>query len=52
MYVATVIWDGLSRTVEVDAADTEPLVGMGMLDSHSLRIDVRTGGLVTVSALP
>ena len=52
VYVATVMWDGLPRTVEVEAADTEPLVGMSLLDRHSLRIDVLRDGIVTVSALP
>jgi clan AA aspartic protease len=51
VYVATVMWDGQPRTVEVEAADTEPLVGMSLLDRHSLRIDVLRGGVVTVSAL-
>ncbi|MBI2179544.1 MAG: clan AA aspartic protease [Deltaproteobacteria bacterium] len=31
VYVATVMWDGQSRTVEVEAANTEPLVGMSLL---------------------
>lgn len=35
VYTATVLWDGLPRTVEVEAADTEPLVGMSLLDHHS-----------------
>jgi clan AA aspartic protease len=52
VYVATVMWDGQPRTVEVEAADTEPLVGMSLLDRHSLRIDVLRGGVVTVTALP
>ena len=52
VYVASVMWDGQPRTVEVEAADTEPLVGMRLLDRHSLRIDVLRGGVVTVSALP
>ena len=51
VYVATVIWDGQPRTVEVEAADTEPLVGM-ILEHHALRIDVLNGGLVTITALP
>ena len=51
VYVASVMWDGQPRTVEVEAADTEPLVGMSLLDRHSLRIDVLRGGVVTVSAL-
>lgn len=51
VYVATVMWDGQSRTVEVEAANTEPLVGMSLLDRHSLRIDVLRGGVVTITAL-
>lgn len=52
VYLATVIWDGKPRTVGVEAADTEPLVGMGLLDHHALRIDVLNGGVVTITALP
>jgi clan AA aspartic protease len=52
VYVASVMWDGQPRTVEVEAADTEPLVGMSLLDRHSLQIDVVKGGAVTISAIP
>jgi clan AA aspartic protease len=52
VFVATVIWDGHPRTVEVEAAKTEPLVGMSLLDRQSLREDVFPGGVVTVTALP
>ena len=52
VYAAGVIWDGLIRTVEVDAANAEPLVGMSLLDRHSLLIDVVRGGSVTIAALP
>jgi clan AA aspartic protease len=52
VYIATVIWDGQSRTVAVEAADTEPLVGMSLLDGHTLRIDVLSGGVVTITAFP
>lgn len=52
VYIGTVIWDGQPRTVEVEAADTEPLVGMTLLDRHSLRIDVLSGWVVTIMALP
>jgi len=52
VYIATVIWDGQPRTIEVEVADTEPLVGMSLLDRHSLRIDVLSGGVVTIAALP
>ena len=52
VYVATVTWDGQLRTVTAEAADTDPLVGMSLLDRHSLRIDVLRGGVVTISAFP
>ena len=52
VHVATVLWDGQLRTVEVEAADAEPLVGMSLLDRHSLRMDVLAGGIVTITALP
>lgn len=52
VYSATLLWDGQLRTAEVEAVDTEPLVGMGLLEHHSLRIDVLTGGSVTITALP
>jgi clan AA aspartic protease len=52
VYMATVIWDGQPRTVEVEAADTDPLVGMGLLEHHALRIDILNGGSVTITALP
>ncbi len=52
VYVGTVMWDGRPRTVEVEAADTEPLVGMSLLENHSLHIDVRSGGAVSIAALP
>lgn len=52
VFVASVMWDGRLRTVEVESADTEPLVGMSLLDRHSLHIDVVRGGIVNISAIP
>ena len=52
VYAVIVIWDSQSRTVETDAADTEPLLGMGMLSGHDLRMQVVSGGTVTIEALP
>jgi clan AA aspartic protease len=51
VYAATVIWDGQARMVEIDAADTDPLVGMGLLYGHEVRIQVINGGAVTIEAL-
>lgn len=51
-YEATVIWDGLTRRVSVDEADTDPLVGMGLLDGYELSIEVVSGGAVAIELLP
>lgn len=50
-YIGTVLWNGKDRTVEVDAADTDPLVGMGLLRGHGLRVDVVENGTVKIEEL-
>ena len=52
VYAATVLWDGQARVVEIDAADTDPLVGMGLLYGYEVRIQAIEGGAVTIEALP
>ena len=52
IYEAAVIWDGQSRIVEVDSADTDALLGMALLDGYALRIEVTNGGAVEVNKLP
>jgi clan AA aspartic protease len=52
VYTATVIWDGQPRSVIADAADTDLLVGMGLMYRYDLRIQVVDGGTVTIEALP
>ena len=49
-YGITVLWDGHLEGIEVDAADTSPLVGMLLLDGHELSIQVRAGGRVLIQA--
>ena len=50
VYDATVLWDGRARYIEIDEADTTPLVGMLLLDEHSLSIEVEVGGRVSIQA--
>ena len=45
-----VLWDGRSISVAADTADTTPLVGMQLLDRHSLYVDVAVGGRVVIQA--
>lgn len=52
IFEATVIWDGQFREIEINAADTEPLLGMRMLWGYRLQVDTLEGGLVTISELP
>lgn len=49
IHVGVVRWDGRLRTVEVNAADTEPLVGMGMLRRHELRLHAVPGDSVNIT---
>jgi clan AA aspartic protease len=51
-YAVTVQWDGGQRTVQVEAIENQPLVGMALLEHHELQIQVRDGGSVTITALP
>jgi len=52
VHLATIVWDGVQRTVEVDAVDGAPLVGMKLLEGCELRIKVVSGGLVTIETPP
>jgi predicted aspartyl protease len=52
IHEASVIWDGQFRPIEINSADTEPLLGMKMLRGYRLQVDTIQGGLVTVAPLP
>ena len=51
IYEATVDWDGKTRRVPVDEAETAPLIGMSLLAGYELTIQTQPGGNVTVKAL-
>jgi clan AA aspartic protease len=51
VYVAKVIWDGKERRVFVDEADTDPLVGMALLNGYELKMQVRSRGTITIKRL-
>lgn len=48
IYNGTVIWDGRALLVELDEADTTPLIGMAMLTGHDLHIEIEVGGQVAI----
>jgi clan AA aspartic protease len=51
VYRGTVIWDGQLQSVEVNASETTPLVGMSLLEGYELRIQAIQGGTVRISTL-
>ena len=50
VYGITILWDGEPRYIETGAVGVDPLVGMSMLRSHDLNIQVRAGGRVLIKA--
>jgi len=44
------LWDGQPRHIEAHALGSTPLVGMLLLDSHNLNIEVVDGGSVVIQA--
>ena len=51
VYGVTALWDGQHRFVDAVEADTIPLVGMALMDSHSLRLDIVDGGRVVIQPM-
>jgi hypothetical protein len=51
VFTATVVWDGRAGRVSVDEADSDPLVGMGLLTGFELKVQVRPRGKVTIKRL-
>jgi hypothetical protein len=45
------VWDGGLLTIPVDEADSEPLVGMSLMNGYQLVVQVFPGGLVQISKL-
>ena len=51
VYGVTVVWDGQPRYVETAALGTDGLVGMMLLDGHSLYVEIVAGGRVVVQTM-
>lgn len=52
MFVGVVIWDGQMREVEINAAETDSLIGMGLLEDYKLEMEGRPNGEVRITSLP
>lgn len=48
VYGVTALWDGQPRLVDADEADTTPLIGMALMDGHSLYVEITDGGRVAI----
>ncbi len=46
VYKAVVIWDGHLLTIPVDEADSEPLIGMSLMEGYQLKVQIFEGGHV------
>ena len=51
VYAATVIWDGSRKLVEVNAATSGVLIGMGLLEGYKLEVNSTPDGIVTITSL-
>lgn len=51
VYEATVVWDRRARQINVDEADTVPLVGMSLMKGYHLDADLCDGGRVILRRL-
>ncbi len=49
VYEAIVVWDGDPLTIPVDEADSDPLIGMSLMEGYQLTVQVFEGGLVELS---
>jgi len=48
IYSAVVHWDTQPRNILVEAVDTDPLIGMGLMHQYELTIQAVDGGSVTL----
>ena len=47
-----IVWDGRPRLILIEQAETEPLLGMGLLRDHELHLQAIPGGFVRIEAVP
>ncbi|MCC6361648.1 MAG: clan AA aspartic protease [Phycisphaerales bacterium] len=51
VYAGEAIWNERRVPIEIDEADTDPLLGMALLAGHELNVKVHRGGEVRITAL-
>jgi clan AA aspartic protease len=49
VYEAVLIWDGETISIPIDEADSEPLVGMSLMEGYQLMMQISEGGCVQLN---
>jgi clan AA aspartic protease len=52
VHTGIIIWDCAPRSVEIEAANAQPLVGMELMRGHELRAHVVPSGYLSIAAVP
>jgi clan AA aspartic protease len=52
VYAGVVIWNGKSRSINVQALGVQNLIGVAMLAGHDVALRVTDGGKVSIDAIP
>jgi clan AA aspartic protease len=50
-YQGFVVWDGELRPLVIDVVDSVPLLGMGLLEGHELRLQAIADGALQITPL-
>ncbi|MER3491611.1 MAG: clan AA aspartic protease [Mastigocladus sp. ERB_26_2] len=51
IYEAVIVWDGQLLRIPIDEADSDPLVGMSLMEGYELIIQAVAGGTVVLKQL-
>jgi clan AA aspartic protease len=51
VYEAVLVWDGNLLAIPIDEADSEPLIGMSLMEGYQLMVQVFEGGSVELSKI-
>ena len=51
VYLGTIIWDGGTQEITVNASELEALIGMSLLDGYKIEIEASPGGEIRLSVM-
>ena len=52
VYDGSISWNGLTRSILIEEAETEPLLGMALLRGYELRLQAVPGGSLLIALIP